>query len=54
MVLSGEAIKKGIEKGIIGIEPFSESQVEHAHVNLHLGSVDGVDGNEYILESRAL
>lgn len=36
-MLSGEAIKKGVEKGVIGIQPFSPEQVEAAHVNLHLG-----------------
>jgi hypothetical protein len=39
MVLSGEAIKRGVREGIIGITPFSEEQVEAVHVNLHLGSM---------------
>jgi len=37
MVLSGEAIRRGIREGVIGITPFSEEQVEAVHVNLHLG-----------------
>ena len=52
MVLSGEAIKSGIDRGVIGITPFSEDQVEHAHVNLHLGSVDGADGSQYTVEPK--
>jgi deoxycytidine triphosphate deaminase len=43
MVISGKAIKKGVSQGIIGITPFSESQVEEVHVNLHLG-VENQDG----------
>jgi deoxycytidine triphosphate deaminase len=41
MVISGDAIKRGVSKGLIGITPFSETQVEEAHINLHLGGVDG-------------
>lgn len=37
MVISGNAIRRGISDGVIGITPFTESQVEAAHVNLHLG-----------------
>jgi deoxycytidine triphosphate deaminase len=40
MVISGSAIKKGVSRGIIGIAPYSESQIEAAHVNLHLGAGD--------------
>jgi deoxycytidine triphosphate deaminase len=43
MVISGSAIKKGMSKGIIGISPYSEGQIEAVHVNLHLGVRD-VDG----------
>jgi deoxycytidine triphosphate deaminase len=42
MVLSGEAIKRAINEGIIGIDPYTEEQVEVAHVNLHLGEAEGV------------
>ena len=42
MVLSGEAIKRGVREGIIGISPFSEDQVEAVHVNLHLGETEGM------------
>jgi len=52
MILSGKAIKTGIKEGIIGITPFSEEQVEMAHVNLHLGSVDGLEGDQFILEPK--
>lgn len=44
MVLSGEAIKRGIREGIIGVSPFSEEQVEAAHVNLHLSEHEAMDG----------
>ena len=37
MVISGTAIKRCVREGKIGITPFSENQVEAAHVNLHLG-----------------
>jgi deoxycytidine triphosphate deaminase len=40
MIISGEAIKEGVQRGIIGIEPFSEDEVEAVHINLHLGEVD--------------
>jgi dCTP deaminase len=36
MVLSGNAIKRGVEVGRIQIDPFNEDRVEAAHVNLHL------------------
>lgn len=52
MVLSGEAIKKGIKEGILGIIPFSEAQVEQAHVNLHLGFIDGVEESELMLKPK--
>jgi len=52
MVLSGDAIKRSIEKGVIGIAPFSVDQIEYAHVNLHLGSVDEADGDEFIIEPK--
>lgn len=52
MVLSGKAIKMGIEKGIIGISPFSEDYLEAAHVNLHLGSIDGIKGDTFTLEPK--
>jgi deoxycytidine triphosphate deaminase len=42
MVISGEAIKRGVREGIIGIVPFSEDQVEATHVNLHLGESDDI------------
>jgi dCTP deaminase len=40
MVLSGKAIKAAVEKGVIGIEPYSPEDVEAVHVNLYLGEID--------------
>lgn len=45
MVISGEAVKRGVKKGIIGITPFSEDQVEAAHVNLHLGESHAMEND---------
>lgn len=50
MVLSGEAIKRGLRDGRIGIEPFDESQIEAAHVNLRLGESDRMEHGSLIVE----
>lgn len=52
MVLSGEAIKKGVREGIIGIMPFDDDQVEVAHVNLHLGELDGVESDVLFVPAK--
>ncbi len=37
MILSKEAIKSAIVQGKLKIYPFSESQIDKAHIDLHLG-----------------
>lgn len=39
MVLSAAAIKKAIATKVVAIRPFSEDQLETAHINLHLGEL---------------
>ena len=38
MVLSAAAIRKAIATKVVAIRPFSEDQLEAAHINLHLGA----------------
>jgi dCTP deaminase len=52
MVLSGEAIRRGVRDGRIGISPYSETQVEAAHVNLHLGESDAMKDDVLTIKPR--
>lgn len=53
MVLSGRAIRSGIEEGIIGITPLEDDQIDRAHVDIHLGEIEGADGGAHILGPKA-
>ncbi len=54
MVLSGEAIKKGVQSNIISLEPYDEASIETAHINLHLGETDLVfEGDTVSLPPKA-
>lgn len=44
MILSGSVIKKSIQRGVISIKPLSEGQIDQAHVDLHLGEINGQNG----------
>ena len=50
IVLSGEAIKRGIRDRRIRIEPFDEKQVEAAHINLHLGDSEKMQDDSLVME----
>lgn len=51
MIISGAAIKRGVQEGRIGITPFSENHVEAAHVNLHLGESSAMKDDILIVEA---
>jgi len=53
MVLSGEAIKKGVQEGEIGISPYAEEQVEAVHANLHLGKAKDMAGGVLIIAAKS-
>ena len=38
MIFSKKAIQQAIDKKLISISPFSEVQIESAHINLHAGN----------------
>lgn len=52
MILSETAIKLAIQKGMLKIAPFSESQISKAHINLHLGLMGTLDG-KLVLAAKA-
>jgi deoxycytidine triphosphate deaminase len=51
MIISGAAITRGVQEGRIGITPFSVSQVEAAHVNLHLGESQAMEGDTLVVKA---
>lgn len=41
MIFSDNAIKQAIDAGALRIEPFEDKQIQHAHIDLHLETLNG-------------
>lgn len=42
-MLSNTAIKQAIERGLLAVTPFSDSQIDRAHIDLYLDSVNNLE-----------